>query len=67
LAGGSSLYQLLRAAFQIPGRRARNEPPPEPTEGQLRTRIDRMRDQGMPLLAIAKSMGMTVEEVERLL
>jgi hypothetical protein len=66
LAGGSSLYQLLRASFQIPGRRARNEPPPEPTEGQLRLRIDRMRDQGMPMAAIAKAMGMTVKEVERL-
>jgi hypothetical protein len=67
LPGGSSLYQLLRAAFQIPGRRARNEPPPEPTKEQLRFRIDRMRDQGMPMAAIAKAMGMTVEEVERLL
>jgi hypothetical protein len=67
LPGGSSLYQLLRAAFQIPGRRARNEPPPEPTEGQLHLRIDRMRDQGMPMAAIARLLGMTVEEVERLL
>ena len=32
LTGGSSLYQLLRARLAIPGRRAKNEPVPPPTE-----------------------------------
>jgi hypothetical protein len=36
LPGGSSLYQLLRAHLRIPGRRAKNEPVPPPSEGQLR-------------------------------
>jgi hypothetical protein len=66
LPGGSSLYQLLRACLGIPGKRAKNEPVPPPTEGQLRLRIDRLRDQGVPMLAIARLLGLTVEEVERL-
>jgi hypothetical protein len=66
LAGGSSLYQLLRARLRIPGRRAKNEPVPPPTEEQLRLCIDRMRDQGIPMLAIARLLGMDVEEAERL-
>jgi hypothetical protein len=66
LPGGSSLYQLLRARLRIPGRRAKNEPVPPPSEGQLRLCIDRMRDQGIPMLAIARLLGMEVEEAERL-
>jgi hypothetical protein len=67
LPGGSSLYQLLRARLRIPGRRAKNEPVPPPSEGQLRLYIDRMRDQGIPMLAIARLLGLEVEEAERLL
>jgi hypothetical protein len=41
-----------------------NEPVPPPTEGQLRWRIDRLRDHGVPMLAITRLLGLTVEEVE---
>jgi hypothetical protein len=66
LSGASSLYQLLRACLGLPGKRAKNEPVPPPTEGQLRLRIDRLRDQGVPMVAIARLLGLTVEEAERL-
>jgi hypothetical protein len=66
LPGGSSLYQLLRARLRIPGRRAKNEPVPPPSQEQLRLCIDRMRDQGIPMLGIARLLGLDVEEAERL-
>jgi hypothetical protein len=57
---------LLRACFAIPGKRAKNEPVPPPTDRQLRWRIDRLRDLGVPTLATARLLELTVEEVERL-
>jgi hypothetical protein len=65
--GGSSLYRLLRSMLGIPGRRVKSEPSRTRRPKQLMRRIDEMRDRGVPMLAIARVLGMTVEEVEALL
>jgi hypothetical protein len=47
-----------------PGRKGQH---PSPTRGQLRRRADELRDRGLPMAAVAKLLGTTVEAVEELL
>jgi hypothetical protein len=68
LAGGDSLYALLRRRGDIPGRKpARKGKHLSPALRRLRRRTDELRDQGVPIISVANLMGLTVEAVEDLL
>jgi hypothetical protein len=67
LTGGSSLYLLLRRRRGAWGRRSPLQPKPRLRGQALWRAADRLRGEGMPVLGIARTLGVGTEKVERLL